>query len=735
MTTGNYQVHIEGDVSGQIAVGNNNIQVQNAAGGVVNVIQPFSRSPFKKRAGPVRYRPRPFPALLDRESESQVVQASLQNAVSVTVFGEGGIGKTTFLSHMAHLPETSKYPDGILYLYVKDQGLDDLLQLLFDSFYSSAGSFMPTAGQLRHHLQGIRAVILLDDLTLSREDAQALVAMLPLSCFVIASLGRSLWGDGEAVSLGGLPEQEQVELFAREIKRPLSEAEKIDALIICHYLQGHPLKIIQVASLVLASGGTISDVKKKFQGTPEPFPVEKGLLARLDDQQKKTLALLGASGGTLIPLGVVRSLLKMPEAEDILKRLVEMGLARMQGGEFGVAGSLAGTIGRLWNLSSWEDALINYFSNWLANLPKDAVIEDMSDLLVKTIQRAGEKNRWQEVVRLGRALERILILRKRWQAWMDILNMILKAARALGDQNTEAWAFHQLGTRALCLNQADLARQFLTQALNIRQAIGDKAGLQVTQHNLGVLQGGAPTILKHKPIRPAESGIGKYLAYGFGSVVALGIMVLIGLWFLIPKPPPQIPGTATVVPPIATFTDTFTSTPSSITPTFTETGTSTLTPTLTPTDTVTASVTPSITPSITPSPTPTITAFVPLDTTGPKAPEILRPPVAPTPVASVNPIYLSWHPVSDPSGISGYVVVLYYNDTVVYMWNSIGLLYYNSPSNQYDLNVYDKVKAFADKNNNGNICGTYTWTVRGRDKAGNLGDVSERKFRISGCVD
>jgi len=48
----------------------------------------------------------------------------------------------------------------------------------------------------------------------------------------------------------------------------------------------------------------------------------------------------------------------------------------------------------------------------------------------------------------------------------------------------EAWALHQLGTRAAGLGFDEQARGLLMEALKIRRAIGDRAGLAVTQHNL-----------------------------------------------------------------------------------------------------------------------------------------------------------------------------------------------------------------------------------------------------------
>jgi len=713
-TTGNYQINIDGDVSGQIAIGNNNLQIQNH-GGVVNIVKPSSRSPFKKRAGSVWHRPRPFPTLLDRVEESQVIQSSVQNGISVSVFGQAGIGKTTFLSHMAHLPETNKYPDGVFYLYVREQRFDDLLQMLFDTFFSSAGNVMPTTGQLRHLLQSVRAVIFLDDLTLARDDAQALIAIMPLSCFVLASVEQSLWGEGEVIPLGGLPEQEQVELFAREIKRPLSEDEKTDALIICYYLQGHPLRIVQAASLVTSAGKTISEIKKQFKNDSTPLAAAQELLNNLSVSQKRALAVLGAAAGALIPLSIIGTLLKLTDVQGVLKSLVDMGLVWNQGSRYGLGGSLVGQIGRLWNLSSWEDTLINYFADWLTQQPKDALIEEASDLLVRVIQKAGEKNLWPEVIRIGRALEGVLILNRRWQAWLDILNLILKAAKADGDRSAEAWALHQLGSRAMCLNNADQALQLLTHAFSIRHAIGDKGGLAVTQHNLNILH--------RVPVTADDGNISwrDYLNYGcagVGIVMIFALLFFAGSRFL-----PSLLATAT---PQFTSTPTFTLTPSHTpTQTSTDTPTITVTPSLTATFTVTSSYTPTFT--FTPSRTATLTVtssrtLTPMPpNVAPPAPGIISPKAGDS-FCSGKRILLDWTASQDLSGIDDYQIQLYrfqYPQWVLL----IDAIVSSNPT-EYNTPEYGS--------------GVYEWRIRAKDNEGIWGSWSswdETIYTTSYCVE
>ena len=607
------QASITGNVSGQVAVGNHILQMGDINGDIVYVVQQAPRAAFEKRTRPVSLRPRPYPALLDREAETAVFRSALGSPTIVSVFGEEGIGKTTLLSHMAHLPETKNFPDGVVYHYLRDQGLEDILQLIFDSFHVSGEGIMPTAGQLRHGLHGIQAVILLDNLKLSREDIQALVNAMPASSFIMSSAERRLWGEEKQISLNGLPESDGIKLFERELARALSVEEAELVKIIWRLLQGHPLRMVQAAALVRDRGQSISQIRDQLLGQPASEAITKASLNSLNASQQRALAVLGAAGDAAIPLENIGAFSKVKNAEVVLKSLVALGLAWAQGSRYRLTGAVAGSIGNIWDLSPWEDAMLDYFANWINQQPEEELVEEASDVLAHAIQLAGEKKRWSAVISIGRALERILIIRKRWQSWLEVLKLIQKAAQAIGDQKTEGWVLHQLGSRALCLNHANQARQFLTQAFNIRQAIGDKAGLEVTQHNLNALPSSHMQVKNNHTNR-----FGKYAAYGAGGAAGIGLLVLIALLLLpnILYPPQPIPSQTPVTPSTSTiaFTTTASFTPIIIPPP-TETNTLTLTPTPTPTITPSLTLTPSITPTNTPSQTP----FVIITTPAPKA--------------------------------------------------------------------------------------------------------------------
>jgi hypothetical protein len=552
------------------------------------------------RSFPIKLRPNPFPSLLDRDEESASVKVAIQTSAPVSIFGEEGIGKTSFVRRLIHLPDLPGFPAGVVYLDVSGRGVDDLLQFLFDAFYESLPEFKPRDAEIRLALQEITALVFLDGLNVARDEIVSLLNAAPNCTFILASFERSLWGEGLTISLQGLPENDALTLFQRELGRSLNEEEQASAKKICVLLQGHPLRILQAASLVHERSKPISELLEELQRDTPERAVLQASLNTLSKDQENVLALLAAARGTVMPLEHLVSLSEDPNVRKTLQGLIALGLVQAHSPRYSLTGNLASSIDSRWDLSPWEDMLLNYFVSWLEEQPAQALIEESADALIHTVKRAGEKQRWPQVIRLGRALERSLIIWKRWQTWLDILDLILKAARALGDRNAEAWALHQLGSRAMCLGQTDQARELLTQALHIRKAINDKAGLKVTQHNLNVL------LRASIPPKGGKSG-GRPWAMGrFTMIMSLVITVMlsyVGAALALPPeslpfpvPPIYLFPTATPMPSYTvTSTKTFTLTPS-YTPSMTETITPT--PTRRPTKTSTPTRTPSATPCI-----------------------------------------------------------------------------------------------------------------------------------------
>jgi LysM repeat protein len=592
--------HIEGAVSGQVAVGRHVLQIGSVHGGVVNVALSDQQPRLRPRPAPVILRPRPLLGLVDRETEVGAATGALRSATPVAFHGQDGLGKTALLRHLAHHAATSSFSDGVVYLSARRQSVDDLLQSLFDAFYESDVPFKPTGAQARHALQGKRALILLDDVCLARDEVETLLDAAPGCAFLLASAERCLWGEGRALGLHGLPPDDGLALVERELGRPLSPEERPSAQALCAALEGHPLHIIEAAAMAREEGLLLAEVVSRVR-TPAPAEaLTAQVLASLAEPERRVLAALAALGDAPINAEHLPDLTGLPNVAPFLQALETRGLVQAHSPRYSLTGTLAQTIRESWNLTSLVERALAHFTAWAEGGQQPGSLVEEAGAILHVLEWAAEAGRWTEVLRLGQAVEGGLALGGRWSAWAQVLRWLLQAAQALGDRAAEAWAQHQLGTRALCLEESAAARAWLNKALRLRESLGDRAGTAVTRHNLNVLL--SPPALPQEPSIPPETPVTGVSAASTAPFLVKGIVVVVsalllaagglGVRHLWPQATP--------------------------TPTTVVTATSTLMPSDTPTGTSAPTDTPTATPTLSPTPTPTRT-LTPTDTPWPCA--------------------------------------------------------------------------------------------------------------------
>jgi len=212
------QADIRGLVSGQVAVGNYNIQSGSIHGGRVT-ISPPSQPPCQPEALPIDLRPRPFPGFLDREPDLQNCLTALKSRLVLQVYGEKGAGKTSLLRAIARA--TPPFPNGIYYGAHLQDPPSDILQRIFEAFYECP-NYLPTPTQRRKALHDRQVLVFLDDASLTQSELTALLNETPSLTFAIASSIRSLVGEGLALELSGLPEEAALLLVERGGAPPLA---------------------------------------------------------------------------------------------------------------------------------------------------------------------------------------------------------------------------------------------------------------------------------------------------------------------------------------------------------------------------------------------------------------------------------------------------------------------------------------------------------------------------------
>lgn len=476
----------------QTVRGNQNLQLSigEMHGGVVTISAPVALP--QPRPQPVTLLPAALAEWVDRESEVCTVTEALQKQPAVDLYGPAGAGKTTLLRILARQEPAlvTAFPAGIVYHSAQGEGVEELLLALYDLFYERPPTFKPSEAQIQQALREVRALILLDDVKLPRGELDKLRNAAPACTFFLVTVERCLWGEGETLGLAGLPAAEALLLIERALGRSLTPEECPIASELCDILEGRPLHLLQAVALVEESGYPWSEVVQRLKTRAPELSLIAQLLATLPEPELRVLAVLAAVDGAPFPEQHLAPLTGLSEVQPVLASLIRRGLVQAHSPRYTLTGALAQALHQAWDLTGWIERALVYFSGWAeAQRAAPRRLEETADTILGLLGWAVQTQRWDAVLRLGRAIEPTLVLSGRWEAWGRLLHWLQQAAQALGEAGAEAWVLHQMGTRALCAGDAATAQATLSQALQLRLAARDRAGAEVTRHNLELLLG------------------------------------------------------------------------------------------------------------------------------------------------------------------------------------------------------------------------------------------------------
>ncbi len=602
------EAFIEGQVSGQVAVGKHILMVGPVYGGVVNIAPPGQSAAERiyPRSRPVRLLPRAPASFVDRETEVKTLSSHLTKGDIINIYGQEGIGKTTLLRYLSHRPIQGPFSDGIVYLSARYLSLDDFLHNLLMAFYESSVPVKLTRAEVRAFLAELKALVLIDDVNWAREDIEILLDAAPQITFVFVSTQRHLYGGVARVPLRGLPVDAAVELFEAEVRRPLSTEEQATAQRLMEALGGHPLAILQLASEIADGGLSVEEALARVQRdrkAPERAAVGVAY-AGLNIPQQRLLAALSALGSVPLPAEVVAEAAGMSDVDAVTSSLQKCHMAISHGSQHSAFSLLVAVLERSPQMEVWRERVVNAYLQWakLRQSSHDVLAQNV-DSLLSVLKWLSEKERWADVLSLVQWFDVPLALSGRWQVWLEALECALQAAQQSTNLQAEAWVLHQLGTRALCLNELGQAKALLSQALTLREQLGDAPGAAITRHNLSLVSPPMP------PSKSADSSVEPTPAGGPGLVkllfgaVFLAVAGLAAYWFGGTSSSKPASPAVVFVEPTVTPTPTPVQTPSQLVHAMSTTQTLTPSPTFTPTNTPPVSPMYTATPTLTPRPT------------------------------------------------------------------------------------------------------------------------------------
>jgi NB-ARC domain len=493
-----------GAIPGHIAIGRYVLQIGDPSGAGLREASRAERARFRPRPTPILLRPRSIRGLLDRQAELTAILSALDAGLPIELCGEAGIGKTAVLRHLAHHPRAGSFVDGVVYLKARHQSSADLLQLIFEAFYESDHPCRPTEAEIRHGLRDKQALILLDDVHLTQPEVEQVIDIAPQSAFAMATRERCLWGEVRSLELNGLPPDDGVLLLEREIERALDVTERLAAASISSALAGNPLRILQAAAVIREQGISLDACARHVA----PGNLLPELLASLDEKPRRALLALAALSGVPLPAQHVSGIAEVPDIEPSLMVLVRRGLVLTSQSRHQLADGVADQLRRVEDLNPQANRAITYFTAWAERYRRSpgALLEE-SEALLRAQQCAADARRSAEALRLGRLLEGALVVGARWGAWELALERCLGAAKAIGDRSGEAWALHELGTRAICLGNHGSARAALSQAVKLREAIDESGAASASRQNLAFVLAPVAEHSSESAAMPLDDGL------------------------------------------------------------------------------------------------------------------------------------------------------------------------------------------------------------------------------------
>lgn len=493
LPTPHIEATIAGDVSGQLAVGSYIVQNNVDHGGVVFVAAPGEIPVPRPRPRPVRLPGRPA-AVVGRARETAMIDQYLGPTCPVLLHGPSGVGKTALLKNVAHDLARRTPDDNVIYHSAMSEPLPDTLQFLFEAMYECDVPFKPADAQLRHALADTSGLVVLDDMVLDRDQFAAVVDTLPRATLLLASEHQCLTSLGRTFAIGALLPDDALTLLAQALGRPLDGPERDAGRRVTALLDHQPLGVLQFAALVVTLGDELARLESELEqaGSLHEEIVSR-LVSSLDEGAHQILDTLGRVAGAAVTAEYLGRLAGLPDVTAKVDSLIRLHLAQAHSprystrvGAFSVAGE--------------DDFPVRLAAAATASTDPEAGAGLAGAALV-AIAAAEARSDCGGVLALGRAVEPALIVGRRWGAWGVVLEAQLRAATAVGDRAAEAWARHQLGTRALCLGETAVAEEQLPRALDLRRELRDREGARATQHNLDLLRGAVVLLPDRHPKR------------------------------------------------------------------------------------------------------------------------------------------------------------------------------------------------------------------------------------------
>jgi hypothetical protein len=455
----------------------------------------------------VEHHPPPAPVhpvgLVDRARERAQIAALLEAHRVVRVAGPPGIGTTTVLRLIAAGSAPEALTDGPLYLDEPGGSAGDFVTALYQLRFGGEAAVKRLDDELRRALEPLRALVVLDETALSREQLAAFAAFVPNSRVLLAERGDSAAADSARFVLPPLADSDAVTLFEDTIRRPIAGPARAAATALCRRAGGVPALIRWVAAY---AGERRQPLAELVTAAGEPGwlqQVAHTACATFTGEERNVVAVLAATGAA-IPGDLLAAMSGAGAIDDAVATLQRREITVLDGDCHRLVAGIAPLLPRELTVLPDLDRAVAALHDSVAGTTVPALPGQAAALILTVLDAAFEASRWDAVVRLGCAASNAFALAGRWDAWRSALDHVRTAAATANDERHAAWALHELGARAIVLGQRD-ARPLLEEALALRTKLGDAQATAATSALLAHVRGADGSIPPEPYEPPAET--------------------------------------------------------------------------------------------------------------------------------------------------------------------------------------------------------------------------------------
>jgi hypothetical protein len=441
--------------------------------------------------------PRPSPGFRNRQSELATLREAIAPGKGAWLQSAEGAGISTLLYQMTDSPPARLMTDGVVYVDGEAEPpiFDDIMQRLFDRFYTSDVPIKVTPHMAEAHLNVIQALLVLDQMPLNPAELVLLSDMLSSSALLVAADSRAP-ERLRHVQLYGLPLQEAIELCiaSSRIEHP-STKDRLLLERLCNELDSLPLPLLLLLRPVMGDSNRLEKLTNALERTALDLPpLERAVTVVLPELRETELAVLmalvGAGGSdTSLEMLAAISQLSGDHLEVALAQLSELGLVRQNAQRVGIRSrGLRNTLVRMLKPAQAQARAAAVFAGALSTRQSEPgwIGAELGNLLA-AVQTSLDTGDMRQLGILARGLQPFLVLRGLWGLWEQVIDWAEQAARRTSDRALYAWSLHERGTYAGVQGDYRFASRALSEAQRLRRVLGDETGAATSQHNLTYL--------------------------------------------------------------------------------------------------------------------------------------------------------------------------------------------------------------------------------------------------------